>query len=145
MAGGATDDSESDDTSLDNTDAAAVLAVNTAFYEAHEGRDMDAMAAVWHHDEQVMCVHPGWPILRGWADVCASWERILSGPGTNQFILTNASVTVVGNAAWVSVDENMISDSGTGVATATNIFARTPADNGGEWKMVAHHAGPVMT
>ncbi len=129
----------------DNTDAADVLAINSAFYEAHEGRDMVAMSAVWHHDEQVMCVHPGWPILRGWADVGASWERILSGPGANQFILTNASVTVVGNAAWVSVDENMINDSGTGVATATNIFARTSGDNGGEWKMVVHHAGPVLS
>ena len=49
-----------------------VLAANQRFYEALEGRDMAAMEAVWEHSDEVVCVHPGWTILRGWADVAES-------------------------------------------------------------------------
>ena len=66
-----------------------VLAANLAFYEAHEARDLVAMRAVWEHSDRVICVHPGWPILRTWPVVEQSWMRILGGPGRNQFILTN--------------------------------------------------------
>ena len=45
-------------------DVRAVLAANQAFYDAHEALDLDAMTAAWDHDD-VVCTHPGWPILRG--------------------------------------------------------------------------------
>ncbi len=73
-------------------DEAAVRAANQAFYDAHEGRDLVAMVACWEHSDRVVCIHPGWPILRGWARVEESWRRILHGPGRNQFILTNEEV-----------------------------------------------------
>ena len=48
----------------------------------------------------MVCVHPGWPILRTWPVVRESWKRILEGPGRNQFILTNeASRLAAGPAA----------------------------------------------
>ena len=36
-----------------------VLVANLAFYEAHEQRDIEAMAAVWEHSDRVVCIHPG--------------------------------------------------------------------------------------
>ena len=118
----------------------AVLAVNHAFYDAHERRDLDAMRAVWEHSDRVVCIHPGWPILRTWPVVEESWRRILGGPGRNQFILTNDSVSVDGDTAWVTLDENLVAGGTTGTIAATNMFVHT----GGSWKMVLHHGSPVM-
>jgi ketosteroid isomerase-like protein len=116
-----------------------VLAANQAFYDAHEERDLDAMRAVWEHSDRVVCIHPGWPILRTWRHVEESWRRILAGPGRNQFILTNQAVAIDGDLAWATLDENLVDRSGTGTVAATNLFARTE----GRWLLVVHHGSPV--
>lgn len=116
-------------------------AVNDAFYAAHEARDLTAMRAVWEHSDRVVCIHPGWPIIRGWDGVEASWNRIFHGPGRNQFIVTNDVVTVAGDQAWVTLDENVVAPGGTGTIAATNLYVR--ADGG--WRMVLHHGSPVAT
>ena len=121
------------------SDAAAVAEANQAFYAAHEARDLAAMQAVWHHDDRVVCTHPGWPILRGWPAVEESWRRILEGPGRNQFIITNEVIEVVGDVAWVTCDENLVAPGITGTVAATNIFVR----DGERWLLVNHHGSPV--
>lgn len=118
----------------------AVRDANQAFYDAHEARDLPAMAAVWHHTEDAVCIHPGWPILRGWPLVEDSWRRILHGPGRNQFIVTNDRVVVHGDVAWVTCDENLVQGGATGTVAATNIYRRT-ADG---WRLTVHHGSPVM-
>jgi uncharacterized protein (TIGR02246 family) len=120
-------------------DADAVLAANQAFYDAHEARDLDAMAAVWA-DDDLVCIHPGWPILRGRDDVLESWRRIFGGPGRNQFIVTNDAVVVGGDVAWVTCDENLVDDGATGTIAATNVFRQVD----GAWRLVVHHGSPVM-
>lgn len=120
-------------------DVAAVGSANAAFYWAHEARDLGAMQAVWEHSDRVVCTHPGWPILRGWAAVEESWRRILEGPGRNQFIITNEAVEVVGGIAWVTCDENLVASGMTGTVAATNVFVRA----GGGWLLVNHHGSPV--
>lgn len=116
-----------------------VLAVNQAFYDAHESRDLQAMGEVWEHSDRTVCTHPGWPILRTWPAIEESWRRILGGPGRNQFIVTNVAVSVEGDVAWVSCDENLVAAGLTGTVAATNVFVRT----GDGWKLVAHHGSPV--
>ena len=120
---------------------ADVLAANQAFYDAHENRDVDAMALVWEHSARAVCIHPGWPILRTWPPIAESWCRIFAGPGRNQFILTNEAVAVDGDMAWVTLEENLVDVGGTGTVAATNVFAR--GDDGG-WRLVVHHGSPVM-
>jgi ketosteroid isomerase-like protein len=117
-----------------------VLAANQVFYDAHERRDLEAMRAVWEHSSRVVCVHPGWPILRTWPAVEESWRRILAGPGRNQFILTNEAVTVDGHVAWVTLDENLVAGAMAGTIAATNMFVLEQ----GSWKLVVHHGSPVM-
>ena len=119
----------------------AVLTANRAFYDAHERRHFVDMAKAWERSDRITCIHPGWPILRGWEDVAESWRRILAGPGDNQFILTNESVTIDGDHAWVTLDENLVSSEGAGTVAATNVFARQ-AD--GAWLLVLHHGSPVV-
>lgn len=118
------------------------MAANQAFYDAHEARDLDAMGAIWERSDRVVCVHPGWPILRTWPTVIDSWRRVFAGPGRTQFILTNLAVSVHGDAAWVTLDENLV-DTGsigaTGAVAATNVFTRVD----GEWKLVGHHGSPI--
>lgn len=118
----------------------AVLAANQRFYDAHEGRDIAAMEAVWEGSDRIVCIHPGWAILRGWDEVMASWHRILSGPGRNQFILTNVAVGVAGDLAWVTLDENLVDRTATGTIAATNLFTR----DGSIWRMIHHHGSPVV-
>ena len=117
-----------------------VQIANQAFYDAHEARDLEAMATIWDHGHGVVCVHPGWPILRGWEEVEQSWRQIFVGPGRNQFILTNQEFVVVGDSAWVTLEENLVDRGETGTVAATNIFTRID----GEWKLVAHHGSPVL-
>jgi len=117
-----------------------VLAANEAFYDAHERLDLDAMRDVWDHTDDVVCTHPGWPILRTWSQVEESWRRIFDGPGRNQFIITNVVATGGPDAVWVTLDENLMQDAATGTVAATNVFVRT--DSG--WKLVLHHGSPVM-
>lgn len=120
--------------------AAAVTTANTAFYEAHEERNLGAMQAVWEHSDRAVCIHPGWPILRGWNAIEESWRQILAGPGRNQFIITNQVIEVAGDVAWATCDENLVAPGGTGTVAATNIFAR---DAEGRWLLVAHHGSGV--
>ena len=116
-----------------------VRAVNQAFYDAHEARDLDAMRAVWLQTDDAACTHPGWPILRGWPTIEESWRRIFAGPGRNQFIVTNEAVVTTGDTAWITLDENLVDGFATGTIAATNVFMRT-ADG---WKMMLHHGSPV--
>ena len=117
-----------------------VLAAHRAFYDAFEARDMDAMSDIWEHSDRVSAAHPGWSLLRGWASVAASWAALFQGPQRMQFILTEAHVEVVGDVAWVTVDENILDEDSSATVTAVNVFVR------GEdrWRMVAHHGSAVM-
>lgn len=122
-------------------DEAEVRAANAAFYEAFEAADLDAMSDLWEHSDRVLCTHPGWAPLRGWSSVAASWFALFDRAAPMQFILTEERVEVVGDAAWVTVDENLIgAGSGTTVA-AVNVFVRSPSG----WRMVVHHGSTVMT
>jgi ketosteroid isomerase-like protein len=129
---------------------ARVSEANAEFYAAFEARDLDRMAEVWERSDRATVTHPGWPTLHGWARVAASWEAIFANTPYIQFVLTEESVTVHGDAAWVTLDENILQStgepgtgadgelSGSRIAT-TNVF--TLVDD--RWRMVVHHGSPV--
>lgn len=133
-----------------------VGARNSAFYAAFEARDLDAMSEIWEHSDRVSVTHPGWPTLRGWARVGGSWDAIFANTPFIQFVLTEELVSVAGDVAWVTLDENILQASGSpagssGVAgtdtgelagasvAATNVYVLTD----GSWRMVVHHGSPV--
>ena len=123
----------------DTADEAEVRQANRRFYDAFEARDLDAMSDVWAHGDRVSCTHPGWRTLHGWGAVSASWFALFGGPQPLQFILTDEVVTVAGDAAWVTVDENLISSDMGATVAAVNLFVR--AESG--WRLVAHHGSAV--
>lgn len=120
-------------------DVATLLAANEAFYAAFEAGDLDAMSEVWSHAEDAACTHPGWPTLHGWAAISASWFALFQGGPSMQLILTEARPTVVGDAGWVTVDENLIAGTQAQTVAALNVFVR----QGGAWRMVAHHGSGI--
>lgn len=119
-----------------------VIDANRRFYRAFEERDEQAMRDLWDHGARVVCTHPGWPMLRGWEAVAESWHAILSGPQIIQFILTDERVDVVGDLAWVTLDENLIDGGASGTVAALNLFARSDDT---QWRMIAHHGSSVLS
>jgi ketosteroid isomerase-like protein len=114
--------------------------VNTAFYEAFEALDIDAMDAVWAARDYAACVHPGQEVIVGWPEVRESLDAIFDGTGKIRFRLTNVKIEVRGAAAWAFVLENIHHGDDVLVAVqATNIFERTPEG----WRMILHHASPI--
>ena len=56
------------------------------------------MEAVWDADDAdaVVCVHPGWPMLRGRAAVLRSWSAVMANTDYIQFFITDLQVSVTG-------------------------------------------------
>ena len=126
-------------------------AANAALYTAFESGDVDLMEAVWDVEDPdaVVCVHPGWPMLRGRTAVMRSWSAVMANTDYIQFVLTDVHIAVTGDAAVVTCTENVLTgDETTGPdafggakAVATNVFVRTPEG----WRLWIHHASPVLS
>jgi uncharacterized protein (TIGR02246 family) len=128
-------------------DRAAVEAVNAAMYEAFEAADVDRMRRVWDDvaPADVVCVHPGWPMLRGRDHVLRSWSAVMAGTDYIQFFLTDVQVSVHGDAAVVTCTENVLTEvsestRGAGAVVATNVLVRRPDG----WRVQVHHGSPVL-
>ena len=99
------------------------------------------MSALWEHNDQVVCTHPGWTTLRGWGAVAASFFALFQSSQSLQFVLTEEHVDIRGDVAWVSVDENLLGDQGGSTVAALNVFVRDPET--GQWRLAAHHGSVV--
>jgi ketosteroid isomerase-like protein len=113
---------------------ATLLAANAAYYRAFQARDFEGMGRIWA-DEDVSCIHPGWSLLVGRAQVLESYRRILANPNQARVSCSNETVMVSGEFARVFCIESV----GGGTLMATNLFALT---NDG-WRMIHHHASPI--
>ena len=127
------------------TDDDAVRAVNTALYEAFETADVERMSTVWDDvdPDSVVCVHPGWPALRGRRQVLRSWSAVMATTDYVQFVLSDVHVSIEGDTAVVTCTENVltnVTDMNGGAVVATNVFRRRP----GGWRLQVHHGSPVM-
>jgi ketosteroid isomerase-like protein len=112
----------------------------TAFYEALESCDLDAMMEVWAEDEEIVCVHPGGPRLSGYDQVRASWAKILRS-GVRFNVHLSEQVTMQGMMFSVHSVHERIAGEGKAdhLVVATNIFLRTT----GGWRMIARHGSAV--
>jgi hypothetical protein len=126
--------------------AAQVLAANRRFYDALEALDAGAMEACWASSPSPACVHPGGPWQRGWEEVAAGWDAIMSATGYIEFEIADAVVSILDPVAWVTCVERITSAVGEGGQTAvaevaaTNLFVL----DGTGWHLALHHASPVI-
>lgn len=115
-----------------------VLVANRAFYDAFEAADIGAMSDLWEHSDRIVCTHPGWRALHGWASVAGSFFALFQQEPT-QFILTGERCEVAGDLAWVTVEENVLGPDAGDAVSALNLFVR----DGDRWLLVAHHGAAV--
>lgn len=112
-----------------------------AFYSAFEKADLAAMMAVWAEDDEVACIHPGGPRLRGLEAVRESWRGILAGgPGLRIGISQRVITTTLQTAIHTLHETLSVPGNPTprGPIIATNIYLRTERG----WRIVLHHASP---
>jgi len=121
-------------TSQGMSDEAAILAANAAYYRAFTTADFMAMSRIWA-DDNVSCIHPGWPVLIGRQPILESYREILRNPDQERIDPRNETVMVAGDEARVFCVEFV----GGAALAATNMFRRV----GGAWRMTHHQAGPI--
>ena len=135
---------------MSRTDVELVEEANTTFYETMERGDFEKLSSLWL-DEDISCIHPGWPVLSGRGEVLRSYALIMANTDYIQFFLTDVKVSLHGDTALVSCTENILSggpaeESGElgplvgQLVVATNVFRRT-SDG---WKIWSHHGSPVL-
>ena len=122
-----------------------VLDANQSFYDAFNKQDLDGMQQVWIRDPSATCIHPGWPVLRGFDPIIKSWQDIFENTDHMEIKLSDVQVVAADDLVWVSCQENLFSINMAGVQTtqvhATNLFKRVS----GDWKMILHHAAALPT
>ena len=127
------------------SDREAVLSANAMFYRAFEVRDLELMGQLWANTPYVRCIHPGCEPLFGWEEVVGSWGQIFNGMETLRFSLTDVSVRVGGNMAWVELSE-MLEATHEGKPARSQVLATNLFERGedGRWRLIHHHASPIM-
>jgi ketosteroid isomerase-like protein len=121
-------------TSQGMSDEAAILTANAAYYRAFTSADFAAMSRIWA-DDNVSCIHPGWPVLLGRQAILESYREILRNPDQERIDPRNETVMVAGEEARVFCVEFV----GGAALAATNLFRRVD----GGWRMTHHQAGPI--
>ncbi len=113
-----------------------ILAANAAYYEAFASADFRKMSRIWA-DQDVTCVHPGWPALVGRPAILQSYRNIFGNPNQERIEPHNAIAIVSGDEGRVICIELI---GGTAnVLAATNWFRRVR----GAWQMIHHQASPI--
>lgn len=127
---------------MKRTTFATAQDVETAFYEALERADLEAMLEVWADDEEVVLIHPGGPRIVGYEKVRESWTQIMGSRQRLQVRISNQSVVQGMMFAIHSLHENITvvgENRPRPPIAVTNAYVRT----GSGWRMVAHHASPA--
>lgn len=128
----------------------ALLAANTAFYDALESLDLDRMVACWSTADDVWCVHPGGEMVLGAAAVRRSWGAVFAATASMHVVVTDVVATASGGLGVVRCTENVLtsvggrSELGAGRALTVNVFREEGDGDDGAWLLVGHHAAPPL-
>jgi ketosteroid isomerase-like protein len=129
-----------------NEIAEEVRKVNAEFYGAFEGLSIERMDKLWKHDENIVCIHPGWDLFTGWLAIRESWITIFANTEMIKFTITNTKIRTFDEVAVVVCLENIQTTGADGSVIkigviATNIFEQSEQQN--QWLLVHHHGSPV--
>jgi len=121
---------------------------NIRFYRAFENLSIESMDKIWKHEENVVCIHPGWDLFTGWLAIRESWTTIFSNTEMIMFTITNTKIKIFDNkiAVVVCIENIETKDpySGQVIRTgviATNAFERMESNC--EWSLIHHHGSPI--
>lgn len=111
------------------------------FYEAFMHGDIDVMAALWA-DDDVICVHPGSGMIKGYKSVMRSWQHIFSGSSRMDIRYRVENKVVTDDLAVHVVIEEMLNNNIViAVVVATNVYKKFE----NSWLMTEHHGSVVNT
>ena len=129
----------------ENKAALRVLEVISEFYHAFEDLSIEKMDTLWKHDDNIVCIHPGWDLFTGWLAVRESWMTIFHNTEMIKFIITNIKIRIFDNIAIVVCLENIQTSVNRQTVrfgvTATNIFEYDNKNR--EWLLIHHHGSSV--
>ena len=124
-------------------DEILVQEINSEFYHAFENLSIERMERLWKHEDNIVCIHPGWGLFTGWLAIRESWITIFSNTEMIKFIITNTKVRVFENVAVVVCLENIETLVNGEIlrlgVVATNMFEQI--DN--QWLLIHHHGSSV--
>jgi hypothetical protein len=55
------------------------------------------MKRLWKHEDNIVCIHPGWDLFTGWLAIRESWISIFSKIEMIKIKITNTKVRLLGN------------------------------------------------
>ena len=120
-----------------------VQKINSEFYHAFENLSIERMEGLWKHEDNVVCIHPGWDLFTGWLAIRESWITIFRNTEMIKFIITNTKVRVFDNIAVVVCLENIETLLDGEIVRlgvmATNIFEQIE----NQWLLIHHHGSSV--
>ena len=135
---------------MNNVTEQTIQEINIQFYKAFESLSLQRMEEVWKHSDEVVCVHPGWDLFRGWTAVRESWATIFQNTERIQFLIANAKIRVFENIIAVvvcleNIETIINQDKIRTRVISTNIFERQHNVRSvkDEWRMIHHHGSPV--
>ena len=119
---------------------------NAQFYDAFEKVSINMMENIWSHNDDCICIHPGWEMFIGWLAIRESWLTIFSNTENFKFTITNTKIKLYEDVAGIItcvenikmiINERKIF---TGLV-ATNIFEYDGDQR--RWLLVYHHGSPI--
>jgi ketosteroid isomerase-like protein len=117
------------------TEKSAILAVNAAFYAAFSAGNIEELARLWADDDDVSCIHPGWPAIVGRTAVVGSWRDILASVNRPHITCREPYAIISGDGGWVLCVELV----GAMALAASNHFRCI----NGAWRLVHHQSSPI--
>jgi ketosteroid isomerase-like protein len=109
--------------------------VESAFYDALNRADVEALMKLWADDDEIFCVHPGGARLHGHAAIQASWEAILERGGLQIRPSQLHEAHNLMSAVHTVIEGVSASGGEPAHLLATNVYMKTPQG----WRMVLHH------
>ncbi len=120
---------------------------NTKFYKAFENLSITMMESIWSHNDNCICIHPGWEMFVGWMAIRESWVTIFANTENIKFTITNSKtriyqevIAVITCLENIEMFRNEAKIQSAGVV-ATNIFEYN--NNQKKWLIVHHHGSPL--
>ncbi|HEX5187719.1 MAG TPA: nuclear transport factor 2 family protein [Nitrososphaeraceae archaeon] len=119
---------------------------NLKFYEAFENLSISMMERIWSHNDNCVCIHPGWEMFVGWMAIRESWVTIFSNTENIKFTITNSKTRIYQEVIGIitcleniEIIQNEVKiQSG---VVATNIFGYNK--NQKKWLIIHHHGSPM--
>ena len=113
----------------------------SAFYDALNRADLEALMALWADDDEIVCVHPGGARVVGPQAVRAAFESVFAAGHIAVHAEHVKQVHAMGcavHSVLERIDVVTVEGPRTGWIVATNVYVQTSQG----WRMVAHHASP---